>query len=73
MNDKDKPEQAPEYQKCPTCMLYVAVGSDVLAQTFALRRRLTGETTREVMDAHMTFIHERHTSGKSLAVTGAES
>ena len=73
MNDKDKPEQAPEYQSCPTCMGYAALGFDALAQAFAVRRRLTGEATRAVMDAHMTGVHERHASRESLALTGAES
>ena len=76
MNDKESPEQAPEYQSCPTCMGYAALGFDVLAQALARsinRRRLTGEATRAVMDAHMTGVHERHASRKNLAVTGAES
>ena len=61
MNDKESPEQAPEYQSCPTCMGYAALGFDVLAQALA------------VMDAHMTGVHERHASRENLAVTGAES
>ena len=73
MNDKESPEQAPEYQSCPTCMGYAALGFDVLAQAFAVRRRLTGEATRAVMDAHMTGVHERHASRESLALTGAQS
>lgn len=73
MNDKDKPEQAPEQQTCPTCTAYASARFDALAQAFAVRRRLTGEATRAVMDAHMTGVHERHASRESLALTGAES
>ena len=73
MNDKESPEQAPEYQSCPTCMAYASARFDALVQAFAVRRRLTGEATRAVMDAHMTGVHERHASRKNLAVTGAES
>ena len=54
------------YEACMTCEAYALRRRNVLLPEFVKRKRRTGETAQQVLDAYMTGVHDRHLSGLSL-------
>jgi hypothetical protein len=52
-----------EYRLCGDCVHYIQVRRDVLIPAFVARKRVTGETSREILDRFMDGVHARHLAG----------
>lgn len=52
-----------EYRLCHDCIIYIQVRQPVLAPAMAATKRVTGETSRQILDRYMGGVHDRHLAG----------
>jgi hypothetical protein len=51
------------YRECVDCIVYVQLRQPVLAPAMAAVKRVTGETSRQILDRYMGGVHDRHLAG----------